>query len=110
MKCSGPHHISICHKSNELTLESGHSVSHTPVLYLNAAVFESTHAHTTLYAEGNTVVLLSTAQATIINPCQQIKQLVILDGGSHRSYVTERVRESKVKQKENDVYCYLRFA
>ena len=42
-------------------------------------------------------MLLQTAQATIFNPEQPGKQVVahlILDSGSHRSYVTEIIRKS----------------
>ena len=68
-----------------------------PALNPEAPPFENMHTYTTLYTEGNGDVLLHTAQATIFNPEQPGKQVVaqlILDSGSHRSYVTERIRKS----------------
>ena len=106
-KCIGPpHHVSICGRKKPgssgrvekgVRGQSTETNSSAPALNPEAPPFENAHAYTTLYTEGNGEVLLQTAQATIFNPEQPGKQVVaqlILDSGSHRSYVTERIRKS----------------
>ena len=106
-KCIGPpRHVSICGRKkpgSSERVETGVGGQSTetnpsaPALNPEAPPFDNTHTYNTLYTERNGNVLLQTAQATIFNPEQPGKQVVaqlILDSGSHRSYVTERIRKS----------------
>ena len=114
-KCGGRHHRSICAKNSPMNPRSvnpptASNSPHTqqtrsppqdsptfqPGLNPQADAFAPVTS-TSMYTDNKTAVLLQTAQTQVYNPtCPQspMEIRVILDGGSQRSYVTNRVREA----------------
>ncbi len=114
-KCSGRHHISICTKGNNSAPQGGSDQTRTsnsstiqtrsppfdppaaPRSGLNtdASTFQTQeHRSTSLYVNSHRSILLQTAQAQAFNPLSpHLSQgvRIILDSGSQRSYVMERV-------------------
>jgi hypothetical protein len=84
-QCKGKHHTSICDRS--IGTES--QVATKPLAAAQTA-------STSMYADVRTPVLLQTARAIVSNPyepdCRTEVQL-IFDGGSQRSYITDRLSQ-----------------
>lgn len=108
-KCHGRHHISICTKdTNEQKCQKPQTTSdgrptqpdqglqtRQPTGSESKPNEQQTGNGTTLFVSSKTPVLLQTAQATILRadtPRNSAKVRVILDSGSQRSYITNRVR------------------
>ena len=116
-RCGGHHHISICSKGSSSrqsttgrTPATDDSSRKTPTsqsgLNTNASEFASTT--TALYVDVNKTIFLQTAQALVYNPCfpqSSLKVRIVLDSGSQRSYVSNRVRDalSLVPEKQQRV-------
>jgi len=103
--CNGRHHSSVC-KRHET---SGQFVGDSPRSNVQPRTNNSstvqppvTSGHTSTSTtglccvNGDTPVLLQTAQAYIDKPSDSACGMVVrlLDGGSQRSYITERVKEA----------------
>ena len=108
--CRGRHHLSICGRRSETSPppKTTPSSSRTDGPSLNpeaqpftGVTLSSTSAElsdtSTLYADSSGMVLLQTAITEVSNPrdssCTQ-KVGIVLDGGSQRSYITQRVKDS----------------
>ena len=106
-KCRGRHHISICTKdSNERKSENPANVQKGAQQDQGLQAQQKTGSEnnplkqqtngTNLFVSSKTPVLLQTAQATITQgddaTVNSAKVRVILDSGSQRSYITNRVR------------------
>ena len=105
-KCRGRHHISICTKdSNERKSENPANVQKGAQQDQGLLAQQKTGSEnnplkqqtngTNLFVSSKTPVLLQTAQATITQgdaTVNSAKVRVILDSGSQRSYITNRVR------------------
>ena len=98
--CKGRHHISICYKSGNDNsgnpdAQGGNSVSGTyPALNPAASSFSSTTTCTTC-TRTNPIVLLQTTRAVAVNPDDRTRSIevhIILDNGSQKSYVTNRIK------------------
>ena len=104
--CNGRHHISICkqHDSNGQSAGgSGNSSAQSRTVSSSTTQAPLTLGHTPSTTTGlycvnsDTPVLLQTAQAYVHKPTSPACGVTIrlmLDGGSQRSYITERVREA----------------
>ena len=107
--CKGRHHTSICSKPtnnpNQVTnvstavtsTQSNLTISTTPALNPQAPAFVSPPTSTSLYLACSRAVLLQTATAEVYNPTDSSstqKLRIILDNGSQRSYLTDRVKNS----------------
>ena len=103
-KCRGRHHISICMKDSDVPKVERPTDNGKPgqdqgpqaqqKTGLGSKVNEQTNG-TNLFVSCKTPVLLQTAQATITQSdatVNSVKVRVILDSGSQRSYITNRVR------------------
>eukprot|EP00795_Rhopilema_esculentum_P000685 gene685-10393_t len=84
--CNGRHHISLCQKGRQQTkpMKSQETES-------------GTHREetTNCFVESKPSILLQTAQAEVYNPANPGRKIIariIFDSGSHRSYITERLR------------------
>lgn len=92
--CQRKHHTSICDgKGSQNPVSPAATNSVQPTLNPAAPSFESTN--TTLCPSRMKNILLQTARARVYNPSYPnlVKELrVLLDGGSQRSYITERAR------------------
>ena len=106
--CGARHHTSIC---NKLTANQSQppmtnartpnplptSVNNASTLDPSAPVFTSPPTSTSLYVDSSKAILLQTALVEVhnpLNPSLTSKVRVIMDNGSQRSYVTQRVKES----------------
>ena len=100
LSCKGRHHVAICpSQSRSTTGESrstaGESNPSSGYLYAGAPPFNPPSSQA-LWTYSGKHVLLQTAQATAINPDCPSKTRrirIVMDTGSQRSYVTDRVRE-----------------
>lgn len=98
LTCKGRHHVAICpNKSYPRTEDSTPSSSSETTAALNPeAVPYNPPTTSALWTCSAKRVLLQTAQATVFNPdCPSRTQRVriVMDTGSHSSYITDRVRE-----------------
>ena len=109
-KCAGRHHISICprnHSSDASRSSIESSVSQPeptgvpgatkPGLNPNATAFATPPTSVTMCAGVDKSVLLQTAQATVYNPQKpqlSLRVRAILDSGSQRSYVTNKIKSA----------------
>ena len=100
-KCGGKHHFTLCAKTSQAdppSTEASAALAATqsgPGLNPNAASFTAIPT-TSVYIDANTTVLLQTARALVYNPdMPQFPQEIrmVLDPGSQRSYVTNRVKD-----------------
>jgi hypothetical protein len=120
--CNGRHHTSICHRSSAPTghdQQSQHSqppnsisgtsmisgtqttptmnVDHPSTLNPGAPAFTSPPTSTSLYMDSNKAVLLQTALVEVSNPLRPasvLKLRLVMDSGSQRSYLTQRVKDA----------------
>ena len=77
--------------------QSNLTISTAPALNPQAPAFVSPLTSTSLYLAYSRVVLLQTAMAEVYNPIDSSstqKLRIILDNGSQRSYLTDRVNNS----------------
>jgi len=88
IKCNGLHHISICNQGKDTEQSQG---QHKPTA--NNTQFNSSPS-TSMYVSAGTPILLQTAQAQASgeNSTVNMKVRIILDGGSQRSYIVDKVR------------------
>lgn len=89
-KCNKKHHTSIC----EVGLETPHPAAKS-ILNPKAAPFVTVPTTTTFCSDNMQTVFLQTARATIHHlsePHNSIRVRIILDGGSQKSYLSERAR------------------
>ena len=121
--CKGRHHSSICSNPAERELDTCQTPQHpstgngatlnvtnSPATQLNpdAPVYTATPpvnssgptvqppATLSLYADSNKTVLLQTAVAEVVNPrdpSRTLKVGIVFDGGSQKSYLTQRVKD-----------------
>ncbi|XP_011408081.1 PREDICTED: uncharacterized protein LOC105315219 [Amphimedon queenslandica] len=103
-KCGNRHHISICPRNDsdkhaQQPLEgksSGTSSGLNPeAREFNTQSTATCLAENTALLTGNETIMLQTAQATVYNirePEHRARVRIILDSGSQRSYVTDRVK------------------
>uniref|UniRef100_A0A1X7TZM9 Uncharacterized protein n=1 Tax=Amphimedon queenslandica TaxID=400682 RepID=A0A1X7TZM9_AMPQE len=118
-KCGNRHHISICPRNDsdkhaQQPLEekfSGTSSGLNPeAREFNAQSTATCLAENTALLTGNETIMLQTAQATVYNirePEHRARVRIILDSGSQRSYVTDRVKTTLRLAQENNVHYYL---
>ena len=112
--CNGHHHTSICNKKNadephtpkpKVSVVDSKSQSAPPsapltttsALDLGAPVFTSPPTSTSLYVDSSQTVHLQTAFVEACKPGDSsvtMKLRIILDSGSQRSYVTQRVKDA----------------
>ena len=102
-KCGGRHHHSICSRPQVTNVPRTSPIaptssepSHKPTLNPEATPF-TTPPTTSLYVNANKTVLLQTARTIAYNPDTPQSALevrAILDLGSQRSYVTNRVKNA----------------
>ena len=96
LECKRKHHPSICNKQKR---ESSDAVSlqvHEPVTLNPEAPSFEPNSSPVLYTDSNRTVLLQLAHGTVYNlenPSLQEEVKIILDCGSQRSYVTNRVKK-----------------
>ena len=114
-RCGGDHHISICSKGSSSrqsttgrTPAMDDSSRKVPTSQLNTNASEFSSTTTALYVDVNKTIFLQTAQALVYNPCfpqSSLKVRIVLDSGSQRSYVSNRVRDalSLVPEKKQHV-------
>lgn len=105
-KCRGRHHTSICQTSNLGTQTPTAPLARTPISSTHATPAgtvqpgaTSTPTTSSMLVDSPTPILLQTAKtvvsdATQIGATPAIEVRALLDTGSQRSYVTERVREA----------------
>ena len=102
-KCSGKHHFTVCSITTRNNSSSDHPTSANTTTQqsasspsgLNPDAPSFTNPSTTLYLNTSETLLLQTAQTMLYNPNspQAVTGVrVILDPGSQRSYLTDRVR------------------
>ena len=107
--CKGRHHISICLKNapiNEVPLATNSPATNQPQtepsasrsagLNLQAPAYAPTPPTTSPWVRTDQAILLQTAKAITFNPSDpRVSQSVriVLDTGSQRSYITNRVKE-----------------
>ena len=92
-KCKKKHHTSICDASVNQPQGSPRSVE--PSLNPDALPFQSTQTTSTLCSDSLQTVFLQTARAVIHHPRDphvSLEVRLILDGGSQKSYISERAR------------------
>ena len=101
LKCGRQHHISICTSDTNNEVKSLHtptvegSASLPQSQRLCSLLRESSGRPTVLYVNASMPILLQTAKAAIYNPGlanEKFLARLILDSGSQRSYVTNRVK------------------
>ena len=99
--CKRKHHPSICEQSAAAPPHDSPSSAETtatvfiPTLNPEAPPFHSTTANTAVCSTNAKLVLLQTARAAFYNPKfpeTRVELRMLLDGGSQRSYLTERAR------------------
>ena len=97
--CNGRHHTSICAPRQPKTTDTQSEATPletTSSLNPSAPEFTPSATGTTLYFETTKTVLLQTAVAGVYNPTdhsQRRRIRVVLDSGSQRSYLTERMKQ-----------------
>ena len=121
--CNGCHHTSICHRSparnvddhrthrpqsshggnqpsgtgSPTTPPTSRATATTPsTLNPGAPTFASTPTSTASYVDTHQTVLLQTALVEVRNPLhpsRRLKLRIVMDNGSQRSYLTQRVKE-----------------
>ena len=77
---------------------------------LNTNASEFTSITTALYVDVNKTIFLQTALALVYNPCfpqSSLKVRIVLDSGSQRSYVSNRVRDALSLVPEKHSMCQL---
>ena len=92
-KCKRKHHTSICDANLSRPSSSSHSVQSG--LASDSPLVQATQPTSTLCSHNQQVVLLQTAKAVVHQPHDPHASLgvrLILDGGSQRSYITERTQ------------------
>ena len=98
LSCKGQHHVAICpNKSNPRAEESNTSSGSETTTTLNpeAAPYDPPTTRT-LWTYSGKHVLLQPAQAMAFNPdCpSKVRRVrIVMDTGSQKSYITDRVRE-----------------
>ena len=121
--CGGHHHTSICNKltttphrpaqfqvpmTNARTPSTiSNSTTNTPTLDPTAPVFTSPPTSTSLYVDSSMAILLQTALVEAHdpqNPSKRVKLRVIMDSGSQRSYVTQRVKDTLALVTTTSIY------
>ena len=107
-KCGGRHHTSICSKgsSEGSRIDNKPAETHSPQVQvsntsqpqsLNQQAGTFVPTTTTMCTNSTTTVLLQTARADVYNPLTPqsfVKVRLLLDSGSRRSYITDRLQES----------------
>ena len=96
-RCGGKHHSSICTRAPHSSKPPQVQNSAAPQQVLNPRAEEFKSATTSMYANTNMGVLLQTARVQVFNPEQPqspVTVRVILDGGSQRSYITCKARDT----------------
>ena len=97
-KCKGKHHTSICDaKSGDQSSPPSLATPTNSHLNAGAPLFTPTSKTTTTVCANNSqIVLLQTAKAVIKNPSNpsaSVEVRLLLDGGSQKSYLSERARK-----------------
>ena len=101
-KCGNRHHISICSRNDsdrhtQQPPEDKSSGLNPEAREFNTQSTAICLAENTAFLTGNETVMLQTAQATVYNigkPEHRARVHIILDSGSQRSYVTDRVKNT----------------
>ena len=108
--CKGRHHLSICERKPEalppskptpsINMTSGPPLNPEAQLFTGVTLSGTSAVPSdasTLYADSGRMVLLQTAIAEVSDPQDSShtqKVGIVLDGGSQRSYITQRVKDS----------------
>ena len=94
-RCKRKHHTSICEPGGEQRQPSSLATPSLSGLSPNAPPFQSSQTTSNVCSNLSRVVFLQTARAMIKNPTDgsMIEVRVLFDGGSQRSYLSERARD-----------------
>ena len=97
--CRGRHHVTICHRQDT------HQTEHLPTSQsprtlgmssVPTTTQERTPSTNNMYIDAQTPILLQTAKMQLFNPSSPVQHLIaraVMDSGSQRTYVTNRLRE-----------------
>ena len=111
-RCKGKHHTSICEADSEQVQPSSLATPSGSDLSPGAPPFRPNQTTTNICSSHSQVVFLQTARAVIQNPTNagtSIEVRLLFDGGSQRSYLSERARDLLHLDAcgEHSLHCHL---